>query len=132
MKKNYVQYQQITKIHVMKQFFCSIKEVTKLVGCHMTTLFPLLIKKKETKGNRSVVLIQRKVSFDDSKTSNKGNLNSLLVARMEKSSKSGKWLQRKRYSLLMPDLLSPLTAFPVSAEIPKPFLFPHFQCNFFS
>ena len=73
--------------------------------------------------------------FDDLNTPIKGNSNSLLVARMGKLSKSGKWLHCKRLSLFSdakPDLLLPLTVFPVGTEIPKPFLVPHFQCIFFS
>ena len=119
MKKNYVRYQQITKIRIMKQFFCSIKEVTKLVGCNMIVLSPLLIKKLK---RQTIRCSYSKVIFDDLKTPNKGNSKSLLIARMGKSSKSGKWLQHKRCSL-MPDLSSPLTVFPLSAEIPKAFFF---------
>ena len=44
--------------------------------------------------------------------------SSLLVARIEKSSKSGAWLQNKRCSL-MAESSSPLTPFPVNAEIPN-------------
>ena len=41
-----------------------------------------------------------------------------LLARIEKSSNSGVWLQNKRCSL-MAESSSPLTLFPVSVEIPK-------------
>ena len=42
----------------------------------------------------------------------------LLVLGIEKSSKSGMWLQNKKCSL-MAESSSPFTLFPVSAEIPK-------------
>ena len=42
----------------------------------------------------------------------------LLLARIEKSSESGVWLQNKRCSLMV-EWSSPLTLFPVSAKIPK-------------
>ena len=66
-----------------------------------------------------LVVIQRRVTLLIRRLSINVTLKSLLlVARIEKSSKSGVWLQNKRCSL-MAEWSSPLTLFPVSAEIPK-------------
>ena len=107
------------KTHVIKEQllkWMSNNKMNRLTAYRMMKLCSLAVKKFQRKRlflfKGGWFLLIRRLSINI-------NLKTLLlVARIEKSSKSGAWLQNKRYSL-MAESSSTLTLFPASAKIPK-------------